>query len=627
MPFEFRRAPGVRRILPRAALLVLVLAACKSDKETTLAPADLSAFGRMAPDEDVDFAPYLAAARAVVTHATPPPAPTAVLPAQRIVLTLWSPPADPVVATAMGKDLYASVLEAGAALAKDAPSSFRLQLDVVKSAEPVTLEDAARESVAGLGNGGFAAVADGRVGVVTPSEMLARTLFDPASLKDRSFALDVARTRGLLASRSGIALDALPRAKTFRFTTTSRIESSPPAGALPVSRLLLPRREKLDEAALLGAVRAGADYLCRVIDDTGKYEYMYHPLSEKPDSSYGMLRHAGSTFALLEAWSELGTPLYRTKAEAALAFLKNRTYPSPDGSFVTDSKDEEQQKAGGSGLALIAWAKHAELTGDRSNLEAMQKLGFFIVHQQYPDGHFRDNADVDREATNPNQKKHKAELPYYPGEAILGLVRLYQLDPRDMWLRAAKNGARFLIESRDANLDEDHLTPDHWLTYALFDLYRLTKDEAYLAHMFKIGRAIVKRENDPSRRLAPDFAGTFFDTGDTTGTSTRLEALATDIEASRYTGKDTAWLDANAMTLATFMAGQQYDAQNAFFLRHPDKALGGVREGLFVSDIRIDYVQHAMSAWLRLARLIRNPSYGTPGTTGIVDAGAPDARR
>ena len=32
-----------------------------------------------------------------------------------------------------------------------------------------------------------------------------------------------------------------------------------------------------------------------------------------------------------------------------------------------------------------------------------------------------------------------------------------------------------------------------------------------------------------------------------------------------------------------------------------------MRESLFVPDIRIDYVQHAMSAWLHFARILREP--------------------
>jgi hypothetical protein len=59
--------------------------------------------------------------------------------------------------------------------------------------------------------------------------------------------------------------------------------------------------------------------------------------------------------------------------------------------------------------------------------------------------------------------------------------------------------------------------------------------------------------------------------------------------------------------------GQQFDEDNEYWLKNPTKVRGGVRESLIVQDVRIDYVQHAMSAWLHLARILRNPDYGKTG--------------
>jgi hypothetical protein len=44
--------------------------------------------------------------------------------------------------------------------------------------------------------------------------------------------------------------------------------------------------------------------------------------------------------------------------------------------------------------------------------------------------------------------------------------------------------------------------------------------------------------------------------------------------------------------------------------------MGGVRESLENFDVRIDYDQHAMSGWLRLARELRDPSWGTEPLAG-----------
>jgi len=65
--------------------------------------------------------------------------------------------------------------------------------------------------------------------------------------------------------------------------------------------------------------------------------------------------------------------------------------------------------------------------------------------------------------------------------------------------------------------------------------------------------------------------------------------------------------------VARTMLAAQFDADTAYWLKNPAKATGGVRESLFVHDVRIDYVQHAMSAWLHLARILRDPAYGKTG--------------
>src|ERR1019366_10598231 len=94
------------------------------------------------------------------------------------------------------------------------------------------------------------------------------------------------------------------------------------------------------------------------------------------------------------------------------------------GKYAIDTNDEEQQKSGGAGLALLAFAKHAAVTGKRTELETMRALARCIVAQQYADGHFRANSDLTDEAG----KKRKREPVYYQGEAALGLLRLYAVD-------------------------------------------------------------------------------------------------------------------------------------------------------------------------------------------------------
>src|SRR5699024_4137134 len=83
---------------------------------------------------------------------------------------------------------------------------------------------------------------------------------------------------------------------------------------------------------------------------------------------------------------------------------------------------------------------------------------------------------------------------YYPGEAILALVRLYQIDKNDEWLDVAEKAANFLINIRDKNATIDTIAHDHWLLYGLNELYRERQKDFYLEHSFFIAKAMMKTQ-------------------------------------------------------------------------------------------------------------------------------------
>lgn len=649
-----RGTPAVVALVVLAALAGGGAAGCEScGKAGRAAPVpDKAVFGELASREGLDWAPYFALARAALpaapaapaladaaapaladaaphaladaaAHApatasatTPPPAPPPNAPGARVILTAWHR-ARVWTTSAVGPTLADAVTSAARALALAKPDpAARLEIDVVTAAEPADFAGEVREPLWQLGLRGYVAtLGPSHVGWVTPTEMIAYRYFDLGSLRDDTAPLPREPLVGLLTDRASADRTSFPKMDVWRVTTIARVEAptaADPRRTIPVIRAMPPRPERVTPVELTDAVRAGADYLCRVLDAQGRFEYQYRPVDDRDDRAYSILRHAGATYAILEAYGETPNPLYLGKAQQAIAYMKSRTTRTADGTYLSDAPGEEQQKSGGSGLMMVALAKYVELTGDQTEVATMRDLARYIVKEQYPDGHFRANEDVAREDPSVAGKDLVKEVTYYPGEAVLGLVRLYQVDPQPAWLEAAKKGAAYLIDVRDAKDDEDHQIHDHWLSYALEDLYRLTKNEVYAQHAFKIARAILRKEGKPATVKAPDYVATFYAQGETTPTSTRLEALAADLELSRFMGKDAGWIEPSAMELATFEKSQQFDDDRSYFVARPDKARGGVRESLLVNDVRIDYVQHAMSGWLHFARFLRDPSYAKP---------------
>jgi len=561
---------------------------------------DTATFGQLGESKET-LDPYLALARAIVAHTEKPSVPAA--PGRRVFLTMYPERAPRVTTTALADDLGKAVTIAAEAVARgDAGAApFRLELDVVTDAEPI-----ARNGIAttwgDLGIDGFA-LSSGRTGFgyVLPAEMLYEKRFE--SGKKPKLADDK-----LLETIRGRAGSPQSDEMFYKFRVRAVVESASRDKVLPLRRGAIDRQVGASADELLASVRAGADYLCRIMDDNGRYAYMVHPVDARPDNSYGVLRHAGTTFALFEAFGEFKTPLYQEKGEKALAYLKKRFEGgvSPDGplAYILDTQDEEQQKVGGAGLALLAFTEHAKTTGKRDEMNVMRSLARFIVSAQYPDGRFKANRDLEREGKAPPGPPLKKELIYYVGEAIFGLMKLWAIDPDDRWLEAAKKGADYCVDTRDATTTDETQEHDHWLSYALSELYKVTKKPSYAEHAFKIARAILLKQHG-KEAPATDFIGAFYNEAPSTPASTRLEAFGADIATARAAGKDDAWLVGPAETMAKFIRAQQLDADAAFFARDPARVLGGVRESLFNYDIRIDYVQHAMSAWLHLARLLR----------------------
>lgn len=77
--------------------------------------------------------------------------------------------------------------------------------------------------------------------------------------------------------------------------------------------------------------------------------------------------------------------------------------------------------------------------------------------------------------------------------------------------------------------------------------------------------------------------------------------------------RDEGWLRGPAIEIAAFTLGQQLEG-DGLYLHETRSARGGVREGLLATAVRIDYPQHALSAWLRLAQELRDPEWGALAT-------------
>lgn len=403
----------------------------------------------------------------------------------------------------------------------------------------------------------------------------------------------------------------------------ARLEGAFKAGAIPLYRFstasyfledgaLVPLYrghrtfERLTPELLLESARRAGDYLTRVVGADGRFAYSYLPKTDREKRKYNILRHAGTTYSLLELFEVTGDRELMAAAERAIGYLRRAVEPCTAGDAnAACVVEDDAVKLGGNALAIVALAKHAEVTGSRQNRPLIERLGRWILAVQNETGEF-----TVHKRTHSTAETVDFTSQYYPGEALLALLR----GGGEGWADAAERGARWLIEVRDAQVPIARLNHDHWLLYALNDLYRRRPNPLYLEHASRITAAIVGRQN--RRPSHPDWLGSYYRPPRSTPTATRSEGLAAAYLLQRDHG-DAGALPGllEALELGVrFQLQTQFAPESVLYLRDPRRALGGFHRSLTDYEIRIDYVQHNVSSLLLLRRILMEAAAGPPAS-------------
>jgi glycosyltransferase involved in cell wall biosynthesis len=233
----------------------------------------------------------------------------------------------------------------------------------------------------------------------------------------------------------------------------------------------------LDAETTLDLVTRASRFLARQVQPDGRFIYGYHPCFDRRISSYNALRHASTTYSMVEAWELTREAELEAAIERALNYLVEQLIQrtdTPDGltrAFVVDTGNEI--KLGANAVAILALTKYREVAGSNEHADLLEQLALGIDYMQDPEtGAFR------HVITWPDLALRDAfRIIYYDGEAAFALMRLYgqTRDPR--WLAIVERAFEHFIASGH---EKAH---DHWLSYCVNELTLHRPDE----HLFRFG--------------------------------------------------------------------------------------------------------------------------------------------
>ena len=347
----------------------------------------------------------------------------------------------------------------------------------------------------------------------------------------------------------------------------------PPSGPVQIENV----------ARLDAAIHRAGTKLRELARSDGLFTYEYRVASGKSTGEYNIVRHAGAIYALAQFEQVDPDPATRDVIARTSDYLVKHAVRSVTDqvsaifSMAAPGALEVDASLGATGLGVVALISADTLEPGSIPDDTLRALGNFLVYMQRPDGSFYSTWLQDGGRTA------KFDSLYYPGEAILGLALLATHVHDDRYRDAALKGLRFLAVARQTSRD---VPSDNWALVATEQLIGplAGADRVLLMHHAD-QIATVNLSTQILDSHSPIF-GCYTDDGRTTPSSTHLEGLLaaasylprTDLRASIDAGIH--FLIASQLADGAMPADQQQKL------------------------VRIDYIQHALSAFIRYKAML-----------------------
>ena len=303
----------------------------------------------------------------------------------------------------------------------------------------------------------------------------------------------------------------------------------------------------------------------------------------------------------------------------AVEFMRRCCYQELDGGKATAIREPESvakqgsrryYKLGGAGLGLLALASVERKSPGFVPSAEMQKVAEFGRLLQKRDGSFYS-------LYNPAEGGPTAynKSLYYPGEMAKGWVALFELHPESVdALRDASKALEYLARARARS---GEAPADHWALLATARLLRASETSGIAVprgvlvnHALQVCHAMLDEARHPQPIPAMD--GSLAPRGAVTPTATRLEGLQAaltflpadhpivpHIRAAIDRGID-------FLVRAQVKDGPYAGGLPQAIARLPDDGTADVRAfNRQATEIRIDYVQHSLSALVQYLQRAR----------------------
>jgi len=362
----------------------------------------------------------------------------------------------------------------------------------------------------------------------------------------------------------------------------------------------------LDKEQILQNIEQGKEFLLRAEnkDEHGFYK-KYDTLTDDFGSRVHTVYSASIIYTLLKIYDYdederilAGIPDW---ADFLLSMQskEEETYGAFHYSYYFKSEEKQPRfVVGTTALSIFTLLDLYSRTGDSRYLEAAKLGGDWLTTMQKADGWMKAHKEYEDEEWVYGERKSLL----YNGQSLAALSRLYNATGEKRYYDAAEKIARCFtekVEKEGCYLGDDYRAKNPissaWVVMSLLDFHKVNPDEYYKDIIFRCSNELLEKQQQDTDK--PLYYGTWERAYSTSGNGWLAEVMVEVYRFCQEQNMDGCDKYKEALMKVTWWIIQNtYSEENTFFLKEPQKAIGGSfwnYENLYV---RTDSVCHAVNA-------------------------------
>jgi hypothetical protein len=375
---------------------------------------------------------------------------------------------------------------------------------------------------------------------------------------------------------------------------------------------LVPVRE-LNRNVVQHSIERSKAYLLRVMDAQyhGAHK-RYDAIRDAFEPRLHTIYTASTVFTLLKLHATAPDPDLLARARQAADFLlaqqsRNAQEPTHGGFFYSYDLQtraaEPKLVVGTTSKTIFTLLELAEVLGAKSYLEAAVLAGHWLLSMQDANGNVQ---PVMRRASDGGWITKSKESLLYSGQVLSALSRLHHASGRREFRDGATRIAGILMDrvaTQGCYLGDDYRKPNpissSWVILALWDYLKISQSTTARTVVQRCAQSLLERQirtpEDVYRR------GRWQDSFSSSGVGWLAEVYS---ELYLYCLDEPMW-DCHQLKEVVIEALRQlvqhtYTPENAFVVRNPERADGGLFWSVHERYVRTDSVCHAMNAYLNM---------------------------